>query len=160
MGDPDMKIQIRAADPEDCETIAGFNAAMAMETEHKSLPLKVLRRGVLRLLEDSGRGRYYLAECDGQVIGQIMYTKEWSDWRDGWFWWIQSVFVLERYRGQSVFFSLYQYLESLAQADPDVCGIRLCVDRDNHIAQSVYRALGMTKGSYRVMEVLMDREVS
>jgi ribosomal protein S18 acetylase RimI-like enzyme len=159
-GDPDMKIQIRAANPEDCETIADFNAAIAMETEHKSLPPEVLRRGVLRLLKDSGRGRYYLAECDGQVIGQIMYTKEWSDWRDGWFWWIQSVYVDEDFRGQSVFSSLYRHLESLAQADPDVCGIRLYVDCDNHIAQSVYLALGMTKSSYRVMEVLVDREVN
>ena len=154
-----MKIQIRAATPGDCETIAGFNAAMAVETEQKTLDPAVLKRGVQRLLEDSGRGRYYLAEFDGRVVGQIMYTQEWSDWRDGWFWWIQSVFVDKAYRGQSVFSELYEYLKALAQVDKDVCGIRLYVDRDNHAAQNVYQTLGMTMGAYRVMEVLIQREV-
>jgi ribosomal protein S18 acetylase RimI-like enzyme len=155
-----MMIQIRAATIEDCEIIAGFNAAIAVETEQKTLDPTVLKRGVDRLLRDSGRGRYYLAECDGRVVGQMMYTWEWSDWRDGWFWWIQSVYVDKAYRGRSVFSSLYRHLEALAQADSDVCGIRLYVDRDNHAAQGVYQTLGMTMSAYRVMEVLMKREVN
>ena len=153
-----MKIQIRPATPGDREIIAGFNTAMATETEQKALDAAVLDRGVQRLLEDPDRGRYYLAESDSRVVGQIMYTREWSDWRDGWFWWIQSVYVDKAYRGRSVFSSLYRYLESLAKADNDVCGIRLYVDSENHSAQNVYAALGMTLGDYRVMEVLIQRE--
>jgi len=153
-----MDIRIRDARLEDLDRIADFNAAMALETEQKALCRTILDRGVRRLLEDPQRGQYFLAETEGTVVGQIMYTLEWSDWRDGWFWWIQSVYVDERYRGRQVFSKLYGHLESLAQRDVDVIGIRLYVDHDNHIAQEVYQALGMTMSGYRVMEVLMQRE--
>ena len=153
-----MNIQIRDACSDDRERIVEFNAAIAIETENKTLDHDILDRGVRRLLEDPQRGRYFLAEFEGRVIGQIMHTLEWCDWRDGWFWWIQSVYVDKSYRGQQVFSKLYRHLESLARSDVDVIGIRLYVDHDNQIAQGVYQSLGMTMSCYRVMEVLLQRE--
>lgn len=150
-----MDFEIREATLGDRETIAEFNSAMAMETEQKALDPAVLGDGVRRLLEDPGRGTYYLAVHQGRIIGQLMYTREWSDWRNGWFWWIQSVYVDPAHRGRSVFSTLYKHLHSLACADEDVCGIRLYVDSDNQLAQEVYRSLGMTLGGYRVMETIV-----
>ena len=148
-----MKIDIRDADLSDCEIIAAFNSAMAMETERRELDPDLIRDGVLAVLNDTARGRYWIADIDGRTVGQIMVTYEWSDWRNGTFWWIQSVYVHPDFRRQGVFAALYRHVESLSRAAGGVCGLRLYVEDDNTRAQQTYRALGMTNPGYRVMEV-------
>ncbi len=152
-----MDISIRESRPQDLEVIVRFNSAMALETEGKILKPEIVTRGVKRALEDPERSRYFLAETDGKVIGQIMFTLEWSDWRDAWFWWIQSVFVDPDYRGRGVFSRLYRFLYDLARDDPEVCGLRLYVESENGHAQSVYHALGMEKTGYLVMESVFEK---
>lgn len=147
-----MTLEIRDARPEDAGAIADNNAAMAVETEGRALDRDLLDPGVAALLADPAKGRYWVAEADGRIVGQIMITREWSDWRNGTMWWIQSVYVLPDYRRRGVFAALYRHVESLARAADDVCGLRLYVDRDNRRAQQTYLALGMTHPGYQVME--------
>ena len=153
-----MDISIRESRPQDLDVIVRFNSAMALETEGKTLEPEIVTRGVRRALEDPERSRYFLAETDGRVVGQIMFTLEWSDWRDAWFWWIQSVFVDPDYRGRGVFSHLYRFLYDLARNDPNVCGLRLYVESKNEHAQRVYHALGMERTGYLVMETLFQEE--
>ena len=147
-----MEIDIREATSEDAATIAAFNQGIARETEGKELDETTILAGVSRLLADPSRGRYWLAEVDGRVVGQTMVTYEWSDWRNGNVWWIQSVYVASDYRRQGVFSALYRAVEALAQADADACGIRLYVEKQNDAAQATYRKLGMQGDTYLVME--------
>ncbi len=147
-------MKIRDATLADLEFIAAANTALAQESEHLTLDPALLRPGIRALLEDPGLGRYYLAETDGQVVGQLMTTCEWSDWRNGLFLWIQSVYVQPDHRGAGVFRALYQHLEGLARMDPRICGIRLYVDRDNAGAQDVYARLGMQRSNYGVMQTV------
>jgi ribosomal protein S18 acetylase RimI-like enzyme len=147
-----MNIRIRDARPEDLEVIVRFNVHLARETEGKRLPEARLRSGVERLLAQPSRGRYFLAEVDGEIVGSTMLTSEWTDWRDGWFWWIQSVWVEPNHRRRGVFAALYAHVERLARENPDVRGLRLYVEGDNQRAQDTYGALGMRMTGYRVME--------
>ena len=149
-----MEFTIREARPADAETIAAFNSAMAEETEGKSLDPEVIGPGVGNLLADASRGRYWVAEGEGRVIGQLMVTYEWSDWRNGNIWWIQSVYVAPDWRRKGIFSALYRHVESLASAEPDAIGLRLYVEESNERAQRTYAALGMVKPSYLVMEAL------
>lgn len=149
-----MDISIRQATVEDLDVVVLFNQAMALETEGKTLSPETVTTGVLRALEDPERSRYFLAVSDGRVVGQIMFTLEWSDWRDGWFWWLQSVYVQPEARGHRVFSRLYRHIQTLARSQPDVCGLRLYVESDNEQAQAVYRSLGMNMTGYRVMETM------
>jgi GNAT superfamily N-acetyltransferase len=126
---------------------------MALEAEHKQLDPVTVRLGVRAVLDDPAKGRYFVAERDGRVVGQLMITYEWSDWRNGTFWWIQSVFVTPDARRAGVFRTLFRHLEALAEGDQSVCGIRLYVERENERAQSTYRRCGLADGGYRVMEV-------
>ncbi len=151
-----MKFEIRDASPADTEVIARFNSAMASETEGRPLDATTIRGGVIAVLENRSRGRYWVAETDGQIIGQLMVTYEWSDWRNGMFWWIQSVYVDPAHRRRGVFSALYRHVESLASSAPDVCGLRLYVERDNRRAQKAYQALGMVNPNYLVMEAMFD----
>ncbi len=146
-----MSITVRTATRNDIDTIVGFNDGLARETENKSLDLDVVRAGVENFLSVSSRGRYFLAETEGKVIGQIMITYEWSDWRNGNLWWLQSVYVASTARGTGVFSDMLAHIRSLAEADPAVCGIRLYVDKDNRAAQSTYRARGFEFSNYEVM---------
>jgi ribosomal protein S18 acetylase RimI-like enzyme len=147
-------MRIRVATPDDAATLVEFNAAMARETERKELLPEVIGAGVRSLLANPASGFYVLAEEDGQVVGSLMITKEWSDWRNGNFWWIQSVYVRPEARRQGVYRSLYRHVQALAAADPGVCGFRLYVDRDNAAAQGTYGALGMKPTRYLVFEEL------
>ena len=148
-----LPIQIRRAAPGDAGAITGFNAQLAQETEGRSLPMAPLREGVERLLADPAKGFYWLAEVKGQIVGQLLVTYEWSDWRNGWFWWIQSVFVRKEWRGRGVFEALYEFVTAQAAERPDVCGLRLYVDTDNARAKRVYERLGMTRTDYELYEV-------
>lgn len=148
-----MTVTIRNATPADVETIAAYNSAMAMETEGRPLDSALIVPGVGALIADETRGRYWVAEADDDIIGQIMVTYEWSDWRCGTQWWIQSVYVHPDHRRRGVFSALYRHVESLARAATDVCGLRLYVEHDNRRAQQTYRALGMEHPGYEVMEV-------
>jgi GNAT superfamily N-acetyltransferase len=125
---------------------------MAWETEQKRLDPAVLARGVARVLAEPARGRYWVAESGGAVQGGLLVTYEWSDWRDGDWWWIQSVYVRPEARGQGVFSALYRHVERLGRAAPGVVGLRLYVERENRRAQGVYAALGMADSHYLVFE--------
>src|SRR5262245_7645972 len=147
-------MKIRISTQADLDFIAAANAALATETEGTTLDLALLRPGVQAVLNGASLGRYYVAEIDGQAVGQLMTTFEWSDWRNGLFLWIQSVYVLPAHRGDGVFRALFGHLESLARDDSRICGIRLYVDRGNHRAQEVYRRMGMHRSNYGVMETV------
>jgi ribosomal protein S18 acetylase RimI-like enzyme len=148
-----MSFRIRRAAVGDAKTIAGFNAAMALETEHLTLEGKRLLRGVLSLLKDPSKGYYILAEFDGEVAGQLMITYEWSDWRAATFWWVQSVYVAPKFRNAGVFTRLFQYIEAAARKKKSVCGVRLYVEHNNNRAMRTYEHLGMRKTSYGLYEV-------
>ena len=145
-------MRIRDATLADLEFIVGANQALAQETEGQVLDPELLLPGVRAVFEDPGLGHYYLAEVDGRSVGQLLTTYEWSDWRNGVFLWIQSVYVLPEYRGSGAFRSLFGQLVALARADSRICGIRLYVDRANERAQEVYGRLGMHRSNYGVME--------
>ncbi len=145
-------IQIRDGLPNDCERIATFQEAMAQATEDKRLDAEVLRAGVRAALVDPGRGLYLVAERGEDVAGSLLVTHEWSDWRNGWFWWIQSVWVEPQHRGHGVYRALHEAVRARARAAGDVVGIRLYVERDNGGAQRTYAALGMTQTAYRLFE--------
>lgn len=153
-----MSLTIRRAEPGDAETIARFNRRIAEETEDLCLPAHVVARGVERLLDDESKGQYWVADDEGEIAGQLMVTYEWSDWRDGRVWWIQSVYVAPSYRRQGVFTALYDRVKQAVLDDDDACGLRLYVEENNERAQSTYRALGMNLTHYRVMEVMFRDE--
>jgi GNAT superfamily N-acetyltransferase len=143
---------VRDARPEDREVIVAFNLALARETESRELDPAVLALGVERALDAPDRLRYFVAELDGTVMGQSAITREWSDWRCGWIWWFQSVYVVEEARGRGVFRALHQHIREVARASGEVIGLRLYVEQENHRAQATYRALGMEPGGYHVYE--------
>ncbi len=147
-----MEITIRDATTADIDSIAANNAAMALETENRLLDPEIVREGVAAALADRSKGRYFVAVADGRVVGQIMHTYEWSDWRNGCFWWLQSVYVAPDARGRGVFRRLFEHLREIARSQPEVCGVRLCVERDNARAQQTYRSCGLVDSGYFVME--------
>jgi ribosomal protein S18 acetylase RimI-like enzyme len=147
-----MTIEIRPATPADIAPVVEFNRLLALESEGKTLDPVVLRRGVTSVLADRAKGLYFLAEENNQPLGQIGVTYEWSDWRDGWFWWIQSVYVVREARRRGVFRELFEHVRRAAQADPQVIGLRLYVERDNVAAHATYRKLGLEWTTYQVME--------
>ena len=140
----------------DLGTIVDFQVAMALETEQLRLDRRVCTQGVRAVLEDPKLGRYYVGTLNGNVVASTLITYEWSDWRNGLVWWIQSVYVVASARRQGIYAGLYRYLQSLANADRDVRGIRLYVDRRNDPAQQVYARLGMNGEHYQVYEWMKD----
>ena len=147
-----MPLTVRLGAVEDTPVVVEFNRLMALETENKVLDLAVLTPGVRSGLADPGKAIYFLAENDGQVMGQLMLTREWSDWRNGWFWWIQSVYVRAEYRRLGVFRQLYRHIHELAARETDVVGLRLYVENENHAAQAVYTDLGMTPIPFKFLQ--------
>ena len=146
-------INVRDAVPADLVIIVAFNSAMARETEGIELEVDRLRQGVSAVLDDPARGRYLVAEIGGSVVGQLMITYEWSDWRNGCFWWIQSVYVHPDHRRRGVYRALDAHVRAEALREGDVCGLRLYVDRDNHVAQGVYASLEMQRSHYDLYEI-------
>lgn len=146
-----MDYRIRAADLDDLDALVEGNLGIATETEDLELDAERLRRGVRRALE--GRGRYFVAEHEGRVVGQLMVCTEWSDWRDGEFWWIESVYVASDHRRRGVYRQLFEHVQARARASDDVCGIRLYVERDNVVSEAAHLALGMRRSDYRLFEL-------
>lgn len=148
---------VREAVEGDAESIIEFNERMAEETEGKRLPRDVLGPGVRAVLGARSLGRYFVA-CRGEhVIGQLMLTTEWSDWRNGQIWWIQSVYVRPDERARGVYRALHEHVRSLADTTSGVVGIRLYVEKSNTVAQATYRRLGMTDAGYVVFEDMLGR---
>jgi GNAT superfamily N-acetyltransferase len=148
-----MSLIIRPARSSDADVICEFNRLMAKETENLDLNLELVGPGVKAMLADANKGRYFVAELDGQVVGQVGYTCEWRDWRNGYFWWIQSVYVASPARRQGVFTRLLREVVAAAHTQSDVIGVRLYVEHDNAAAQATYRKLGFTMTNYNVMEM-------
>ena len=148
-------VTVRHAQPDDVATIVSFNMAMARETEHKELCSETLRAGVLSVINHSHLGQYFLACQHETILGQLMITSEWSDWRKGLFWWIQSVYVSPDYRRKQVFRKLYEHLYESALHSENVIGIRLYVEQNNLLAQNAYHNLGMNNAGYFVFEKLL-----
>jgi GNAT superfamily N-acetyltransferase len=155
-------IVIRDARPEDQGVIVLFNLQLAQETEAKALDPAVLERGVVRALAEPDRLRYWVAELGqgGAVVGQAAVTREWSDWRDGWLWWFQSVYVHADHRGRGVFRALHRHIRDEARAAADVIGLRLYVEHENRQAQQTYEALGLRSGGYHVYEEIWTDRLS
>lgn len=149
-------MNVRLAKPEDAAMIASFSAAMALETEGRRLDLDRLHDGTIALLESPDRGFFIVAEQEQpdarRLLGQLMITYEWSDWRNGAFWWIQSVYVVPAWRRKGVYRRLYDTVVAIGKADKMMCGIRLYVARDNRAAQTVYRRVGLAPSMYDVYE--------
>lgn len=147
---------LRRADARDADALVEFNLAMARETEAKELAPEVLRAGVAHFIERPRYGFYLVAEDAGCVVGSLMVTYEWSDWRDGLFWWIQSVYVLPSHRRRGVYRRLYEHVKRLAAEAPEVRGFRLYVEKENRAAQATYERLGMDETHYKMYEELRD----
>ena len=145
-------IRVRSARPDDTATIAEFNRRLAWETEKIRLDPSVIHAGVTAMLADAAKGRYFVAIFEERVVGQIMHTFEWSDWRNGLLWWIQSVYVDPEFRGRGVLRALFEHLRDEAVRNEGV-GLRLYVENENHTAQEVYRKLGMSRAGYQVLEL-------
>ena len=150
-------ITIRAATLSDTAVVADFNLRMAWETEQRRLDISRAQAGVAALLSDSAKGTYFLAETekDGATVvaGQLLITYEWSDWRNGNFWWIQSVYVSEGFRARGIFRALFDHIQTLARARKDVCGLRLYMDAHNHGARRTYERLGLQPTNYEMFEI-------
>jgi ribosomal protein S18 acetylase RimI-like enzyme len=151
-----VEFVIRDARPDDAEVIADYNNRLAEETESRSLDPGSIKPGVAAILADPSKGRYWVALVDGQVVGQIAISFEWSDWRNGMFWWIESVYVHTAHRRKGVYTRLYRHVEGLARDDDTVIGLRLYVEHDNERAQNTYDRLGMRMTSYKIMESMFD----
>lgn len=153
---PLEQLLIRPATQADLDALVTFNAAMALETEGRRLDPDRLRQGTRAVLESPARGFYVVAELptgpQKRVIGQLLVTHEWSDWRNAMFWWIQSVYVDPAWRRRGVYRRLHEFVLRMARSRPDVCGVRLYVEADNHGAQAAYRQVGLSRSSYQVFE--------
>jgi GNAT superfamily N-acetyltransferase len=148
-----INTQIRTATEGDVPLIAQYNANIAWETEQRKLDLPRVREGVKALLLDPAKGTYYVAETNGQIAGQVLITYEWSDWRNGNFWWIQSVYVAEQFRGKGIFRALFEHIQNLARSRPGICGLRLYMDGENSRARQAYERLGLKKTNYEMFEI-------
>ena len=149
-------VSIRVARAGDAPALAGFNRAMARETESRILETGHLLPGVEAVLRDPANGFFVVAESGEDIVGALLITYEWSDWRNGRFWWIQSVYVRPEHRRRGVYRQLHEFVRERARARGDVVGFRLYVERENTGAQRTYAALGMGETAYRMYEELLD----
>ena len=165
----DIAYRIRTAHAADAPLLAEWAAAMALETEDKRLDHDTVLAGVATGIADPAKARYFIAMQDASVagsevlsipVGTLMLTTEWSDWRNGDWWWIQSVYVPDAHRRGGVFAALYRHVEQLARATPGVVGLRLYVEKDNASAQRTYAALGMVDAGYAMYEAEFARQAS
>jgi GNAT superfamily N-acetyltransferase len=146
------KILVREAKPNDWETIAGFQIAMAMETENVRLDEATINPGVLAIFTNPNLGRYFVAESGNKIIASLMVTYEWSDWRNSTVWWLQSVYVLPEFRRKGVFSMMYRFIRQRVEQMPGVSGLRLYMIHHNETAGKAYEKLGMDGNHYRMFE--------
>ncbi|WP_166423182.1 GNAT family N-acetyltransferase [Paraglaciecola sp. 20A4] len=147
-----MLTTIRKAQVSDINALVNFNQLMAKETEDMELDGDTLTLGVSNLINDVSKGFYLVAEVDSQVVGSLMVTTEWSDWRNSEFWWIQSVYIVPKFRRKGLYSALYNEVKSLGDKAQNVCGYRLYVERENRVAQRTYEALDMHESHYLMYE--------
>jgi ribosomal protein S18 acetylase RimI-like enzyme len=145
---------IRRALSQDVTELAEFNTSTALETEGIELIPEVATAGVRAMIDNPQMGFYLVVELDNEIQASLMVTTEWSDWRNGMFWWVQSVYVRPPYRRQGLYRELYARVKELAEQEPAVCGFRLYVERDNVNAQKTYQSLGMLETDYKLFEEL------
>lgn len=148
----DGEVEVLKAESGDVFILVEFNLKMARETENRELDPEILLAGVRGVFENPGRGFYLVAKNGDQVVGSLMVTKEWSDWRNADFWWVQSVYVMPAFRKQGVFRKLYETVREMALAEKDVCGCRLYVEKDNVAAQAAYERRGFRETPYLLFE--------
>jgi ribosomal protein S18 acetylase RimI-like enzyme len=146
------KMKFREANINDHLVIAGFQQKMAYETEHIHLKTETVTAGVKSVFDNPGKGKYYVVDDNGKVVSSLLTTYEWSDWRNSWVIWIQSVFVLPEYRKKGVFRMMYEEIKKIVDTNSDYSGIRLYVDRTNEKAIQTYEAIGMHGEHYRLFE--------
>ena len=147
----DNTYEITVGTTNDINAIAGFQVAMAMESEGTTLDLERVTRGVTMAMDNEAKGQYIVARCGGKVVGSLMLTREWSDWNCQWYWWIQSVYVEPRHRGKGVYRAMYERVKQMARNE-NVSQVRLYVDKTNNTAQHAYQHLGMTETHYLMYE--------
>jgi len=147
-----MAIKIRKATISDLPVIVDFMLKMAKETEDIILSSAILSPGIESGLKNSNKAEYFIAEIDGKIAGSLMITKEWSDWRNAWVLWIQSVYTVKKYRRMGVYKALYNFIEKKVEKSQEYCGIRLYVDSTNRTAIKVYNKLGMNGNHYKLFE--------
>jgi ribosomal protein S18 acetylase RimI-like enzyme len=147
-----MHIQIRKAKETDLPSIVDFQLAMALETENLQLEKPIVEKGVKAAFNDLAKGQYFVTEVDGEIAASLMITFEWSDWRNGMVYWIQSVFVKEEFRRLGIYRKMYAYIQDLVNKDDNVRGIRLYVDKSNIKAQKTYENTGMNGEHYQLFE--------
>ena len=145
-------MEVRFATSEDAATITRFNQAMALETEDKVLADEVIGTGVRTLMQNPRDGFYVVAVVEGVIAASLMVTSEWSDWRNGFFWWIQSVYVERAYRRRGLYSAMYWFVKNEGVKRSDVCGFRLYVEQENVSAQKTYEYLGMARTAYILYE--------
>lgn len=156
----DGVIRVRGADVADLDQVVEFNRSLAQETEGVRLDLELLRAGVRRALEDPDRLNYLVAEgSDGELLGQLGFTREWSDWRNGEFLWLQSIYVIPSARRRGVFRTLFRSFMDEHASAAGICGVRLYMERDNRSARGTYASLGLVEADYVMMETdrVIDR---
>lgn len=149
----DSQVNVRRAEPRDAIHIVRFQQSMALETEGKRLDQSLISAGVDAVFDDPDKGFYIVAEVGGTVVGSLLITYEWSEWRNATFWWIQSVFVDADHRRRGVYTELHDHIMKQAREREDICGVRLYVERGNHIAQQTYKSLGMDHSHYDLYEI-------
>ena len=145
-------MEILIATSKHIEDITGFQVDMALESEGTKLDIEKVRQGVSAVMEDANKGLYLVAEHSGRAIGSLMITREWSDWNNAWYWWIQSLYVLPEFRGQGTFRAMFSKVKEMA-SEQQVSEIRLYVDKDNKTAQEVYGKLGMKECNYQMQSI-------
>jgi len=151
------ELSVRIGEDKDVGALVKFNVALAWESEQKKLSSPVVTKGVQTLLRNPQHGFYVVAEMANEVVGSLMVSFEWSDWRCGIFWWIQSVYVRPEFRRRGIFRRLYEFAREKAASEKNVCGFRLYVERSNHTAQNTYESVGMKETSYNVREALFEQ---
>lgn len=150
-----MEVIITKGQKEDIEIIAQFQVDMAMESEGTLLDKVTVTKGVSAVMNDENKGSYYVAKVDGMAVGSLMLTREWSDWNNGWYWWIQSVYVIPEYRRQGIYRSMYNAVCADAK-EQNIAQVRLYVDKTNTRGQTVYSSLGMHESHYLIFETTLS----
>lgn len=152
----DEPVTVRKASAGDANSLVEFNIAMAMETEQKTLNRSRIEPGVKAVFDHPEYGFYLVAESGDRIVGSLMVTSEWSDWRNSLFWWIQSVYVIPEFRRKGVYRTMYRAIKVMADEQEGVCGFRLYVEKENIRAQKTYATLGMEETHYKMFEEMTE----